>query len=347
MALLEIEDLVVRFHTRAGPVTAVDGASFGIDAGQTVGVVGESGSGKTVTSLAVMGMVPGRRTEIRAGRLLFDGEELLQLSKKDMRRRRGTDLAMVFQNPTTSLNPVVKIGKQITEALVAHERIGRSAAARRAEELLDRVGVPDPRRVMNGYPHRLSGGMCQRVMITVALALRPKLLIADEPTTALDVTIQAQVLEVLRELTRDSGTALILITHNLGVVAAMTERVNVMYAGRIVETASTQTLFRSPRHPYTVGLIRSVARSDRAPGKLVPIPGQPPDLVAEQVGCPFEPRCAWRLETCATVMPPLTPEHGGAADHLFACHNPVHPDEVLDGRPRRGAGTPAAAEVRG
>jgi peptide/nickel transport system ATP-binding protein len=335
MALLEIEDLVVRFHTRAGAVTAVNGVSFDVDAGQTIGVVGESGSGKSVTSLAVMGMVPGRKTEVTAGRLLFDGVDLLGLSNKEMRRRRGSDLAIVFQNPTTSLNPVVKIGRQITEALVAHERIGRSAAARRAENLLERVGVPDPRRVMTSYPHRLSGGMCQRVMIAVALALRPKLLIADEPTTALDVTIQAQVLEVLRELTRDSGTALILITHDLGVVAAMTGRVNVMYAGRIVETASTQALFASPRHPYTVGLIRSVARSDRAAGKLVPIPGQPPDLVGEQQGCPFEPRCAWRLETCRTVMPPLTAEPGAPADHLLACHNPVRADEVLAGTPRR------------
>jgi peptide/nickel transport system ATP-binding protein len=335
MALLEVEDLVVRFHTRAGAVTAVNGVSFDVDAGQTIGVVGESGSGKSVTSLAVMGMVPGRKTEVTAGRLLFDGVDLLGLTKKEMRRRRGSDLAIVFQNPTTSLNPVVKIGRQITEALVAHERIGRSAAARRAEELLERVGVPDPRRVMTSYPHRLSGGMCQRVMIAVALALRPKLLIADEPTTALDVTIQAQVLEVLQELTRDSGTALILITHDLGVVAAMTGRVNVMYAGRIVETASTQALFASPRHPYTVGLIRSVARSDRAAGKLVPIPGQPPDLVGEQRGCPFEPRCAWRLEICRTAMPPLTAEPGAPADHLLACHNPVRADEVLAGTPRR------------
>ncbi|MDX6533157.1 MAG: peptide/nickel transport system ATP-binding protein [Gaiellales bacterium] len=343
MALLEVEDLVVRFHTRAGPVLAVNGVSFDVDAGQTIGVVGESGSGKSVTSLAVMGMLPGRKTEVTAGGLMFDGEELLRLSKKEMRRRRGSDLAMVFQNPTTSLNPVVKIGKQITEALVAHERIGRSAAARRAEDLLDRVGVPDPRRVMGSYPHRLSGGLCQRVMIAVALALRPKLLIADEPTTALDVTIQAQVLEVLRELTRDSGTALILITHDLGVVAAMTERVNVMYAGRIVETATTPALFHSPRHPYTVGLIRSVARSDRAAGKLVPIPGQPPDLLSEQVGCPFEPRCEWRLEVCRTVMPPLVPEQG-ATDHLRACHNPVHADEVPAGRPLRVAAT--AGEVQ-
>jgi oligopeptide/dipeptide ABC transporter ATP-binding protein len=345
MALLEIEDLVVRFHTRSGAVTAVNGVSLQVDAGQTIGVVGESGSGKSVTSLAVMGMVPGRRTEVRAGRLRFDGDELLRLPKKEMRRRRGSDLAMVFQNPGTSLNPVVKIGRQITEALTAHERITRSAAARRAEELLDVVGVPDPRRVTASYPHRLSGGMCQRVMIAVALALRPKLLIADEPTTALDVTIQAQVLEVLRDLTRESGTALILITHDLGVVASMTERVNVMYAGRIVETASTETLFRSPRHPYTVGLIRSVARSDRAAGRLVPIPGQPPDLLADRPGCPFEPRCAWRLEVCTSVMPPLDAGPGDPPDHLFACHNPVRADEVIEGRPLRD-GAPAPAEAR-
>jgi peptide/nickel transport system ATP-binding protein len=325
MALLEVEGLAVRFRTRAGLAAAVDGVSVHVDAGETIGIVGESGSGKTVTSLAIMGMLPTRLTEVTARRLLFNGQELLHLPRQEMRRRRGRDLAMVFQNPTTALNPVLRVGRQITEALLAHSRIGRSAAARVAEGLLDQVGVPDPRRVMASYPHRLSGGICQRVMLATALALRPKLLIADEPTTALDVTIQAQVLELIREMTRDSGTAVILITHDLGVVAAMTTRVNVMYAGRTVETASTRTLFAAPRHPYTVGLIRSVARSDREAAPLVPIPGQPPDPLEQRIGCPFAPRCGRRLPRCETVEPPLLPAGHGGPDHLLACHNPLPP----------------------
>ena len=265
MALLEVEDLSVRFHTRAGIVRAVDGVSFTVNEGETVGLVGESGSGKSVTSLALMGMVAGRRTQVSARRLALSGVELLGLSAGDLRRRRGRDLAMIFQNPTSSLNPIVRISTQITEALVAHERLSRGRAHQRARELLSSVGISDVDRVLNSYPHRLSGGMCQRVMIAIALSLRPRLLIADEPTTALDVTIQAQVLELMRELTREAGTAVILITHDLGVVAAMAQRVNVMYAGRVVEAAATPNLFSRPRHPYTVGLLRSIVRSDLHP----------------------------------------------------------------------------------
>jgi oligopeptide/dipeptide ABC transporter ATP-binding protein len=334
MAMLDVEDLEVSFRTRAGRVQAVNGVTFSVEAGEVVGLVGESGSGKSVTSFALMGIVPGRRTEVTATRLALDGVELLELSERELRRRRGRDLAMVFQNPTSSLNPVVKLSKQITEALHAHERIGRKAAGRRAVELLAQVGIPDPERVLESYPHRLSGGMCQRVMIAIALALEPQLLIADEPTTALDVTIQAQVLEVMRELTRKAGTAMILITHDLGVVAAMAQRINVMYAGRVVESGPTNEIFSRPRHPYTVGLLESIARPDRDAGVgFAAIPGQPPDANALPPGCAFAARCAWRLERCATDRPELHADPGPAASHEFACHNPVNAAEADAGRP--------------
>jgi oligopeptide/dipeptide ABC transporter ATP-binding protein len=343
MALLEVENLAVRFRTRAGVVPAVNGVSFTVDAGETVGLVGESGSGKSVTSLALMGLVPGRRTEVTATRLALDGVELLGLREAELRRRRGRDVAIVFQNPTSSLNPVVRISKQITEALQAHEKVTRRAARTRAAQLLADVGIPDPARVLESYPHRLSGGMCQRVMIAIALALKPKLLIADEPTTALDVTIQAQVLEVMRTLTRESGTAMILITHDLGVVAATAQRVNVMYAGRIVESGAVADLFARPRHPYTVGLLRSIARPDRnAAGTLAAIPGQPPDPTALPSGCPFTPRCAWRLDRCAAEEPQLAADPS-RADQRFACHNPVTPSEAEAGRPLRAAPAGAGA----
>jgi peptide/nickel transport system ATP-binding protein len=334
VALLEVVDLTVRFKTSRGFIRAVNGVSLSVDAGETVGLVGESGSGKSVTSQAILGMLGSRFAEVPSGRVMFDGTDLLTLSQRDLRRRRGAELAMVFQNPVSSLNPVVRIGTQITEAIRAHEKVRRGAARARARELLEHVGVADPARVLESYPHRLSGGMCQRVMIAIALALRPRLLIADEPTTALDVTIQAQVLELMRQLTQESGTALILITHDLGVVAAVTSRVNVMYAGRIVERASTPTLFSEPRHPYTVGLMRSVARSDRDSDiPLAPIPGQPPDMSVEITGCPFAPRCQWVTDQCSVAMPELS----GPDDHVFACYNPVAAAEVAVGRPLNGA----------
>lgn len=334
MALLEVEDLAVQFRTRSGVVRAVKGVSFSVEAGEVVGLVGESGSGKSVTSLALMGITPGRHTEVTATRLRLDQTDLLSLSRAEYRRHRGRDLAMVFQNPTSSLNPIVRISKQITEALRAHESISGAEALRRSRDLLAKVGIADPDRVMNSYPHRLSGGMCQRVMIAIALALRPKLLIADEPTTALDVTVQAQVLEVLRELTREAGTAVILITHDLGVVAAMAQRVNVMYAGRVVEAGSTVDVFARPRHPYTVGLLHSVARSDRDSAiPLIPIPGQPPDPQASLEGCAFAPRCAWQLAQCATDLPLLQSDHSHEGGQRFACHHPVTAQEVTSGRP--------------
>ena len=337
MALLEVEDLSVRFHTRAGIVRAVDGVSFTVNEGETVGLVGESGSGKSVTSLALMGMVAGRRTQVSARRLALSGVELLGLSAGDLRRRRGRDLAMIFQNPTSSLNPIVRISTQITEALVAHERLSRGRAHQRARELLSSVGISDVDRVLNSYPHRLSGGMCQRVMIAIALSLRPRLLIADEPTTALDVTIQAQVLELMRELTREAGTAVILITHDLGVVAAMAQRVNVMYAGRVVEAAATPNLFSRPRHPYTVGLLRSIVRSDRDSGTIVPIPGQPPDPGVVSPGCAFVPRCAWRTERCVSVVPVFDRGPALGLDGGFACHNPVAVGELALRQPASSA----------
>jgi oligopeptide/dipeptide ABC transporter ATP-binding protein len=253
-----------------------------------------------------------------------------------MRAMRGRDLAMVFQDPMTSLNPVLRIGEQVEETIRAHRHGKEGANARaRAVELLRLVGIPAPERQLKRYPHQFSGGMRQRVMIAVALALRPKLLIADEPTTALDVTIQAQVLELLQELTSETGTALILITHDLGVVARMTRRVAVMYAGRILESAPTGVLFAEPKHPYTVGLLHSIPRLDAPPGSLRPIEGAPPDLHVVPPGCPFAPRCAWRLEVCWKEMPPLAPANGHAPEHLVACHNPATPAEVKLARPDR------------
>jgi peptide/nickel transport system ATP-binding protein len=322
--LLAVEDLSVRFQGPQGTVHAVRGASFEVEAGETVGLVGESGCGKSVTSLAVMGLLPRPAARIEGGRICFDGTDLLGLGPRAMRERRGRDIAMVFQDPATSLNPLRRVGGQITEALRAHRRLSADEADREAAELLERVGIADPGRVMRQHPFALSGGMRQRVMIAIAFGLRPKLLIADEPTTALDVTIQAQVLELLRELTQETGTGVVLITHDLGVVAAMTRRVHVMYAGTVVESAPTDALFAAPRHPYTAGLIRSVPRSDRAEAPVVPIPGQPPDLSEPPAGCAFAPRCARRLEHCPEVQPP----QAGPPEHEFACHNPV-PTEVL------------------
>jgi oligopeptide/dipeptide ABC transporter ATP-binding protein len=334
--LLTLEDLRVRFRTQEGPVFAVNGVSLDLDPGETVGLVGESGCGKSVTGLAVMRLLPAGRSCAIDGRIVFDGTDLLSLPESAMRARRGRDLAMVFQDPMTSLNPVLTVGEQLVETIRAHRRVGRRQAQTCAVELLDLVGIPSPGANMRSHPHRFSGGMRQRVMIAMALALSPKLLIADEPTTALDVTIQAQVLELLASLTAQSGTAAILITHDLGVIARMAQRTSVMYAGCIVESGPTPLLFAGPRHPYLVGLLRSMPRvdvDDDAAGNLVPIEGRPPDLRAEPLGCPFAPRCDRRLDVCAVRMPPLSPAGapnqaglvttGPRATHLVACHNPV------------------------
>jgi len=348
--LLRVDDLVVRFQTHEATVYAVNGVSFELQAGETLGIVGESGSGKSVTSLALTRLLPRPAGRVERGAVQFDGRDLLALDETELRRVRGEDIAMVFQDPLTSLNPVLTIGTQLTEGLLAHQHIGRRAANDRAIELLQMVGIPDGKRRLKSYPHQISGGMRQRVMIAMALALKPKLLIADEPTTALDVTIQAQVIEVIRQLTHDSGTSVLIITHDLGVVADMTQRIAVMYAGFIVETATTPELFAHPRHPYTVGLLNSISRIDvETPAALHPIEGAPPEQTREPVGCPFAPRCAWRLPICWTDNPALAPSVAGirvipsgpSATHLLACHNPAAADEAAAGRPIRDGFHPA------
>jgi oligopeptide transport system ATP-binding protein len=337
-AILSVEDLVVRFKTRGGIVYAVNGVSFDVREGETLGLVGESGCGKTVTSLAVMRLLPKGSASVPRGRVLFEGRNLLELRESAMRDIRGKEIAMIFQDPTTSLNPVLRIGKQLTETIRAHQRIGRVEARARAEELLAMVGIPASGRSISEYPHRFSGGMRQRIVIAIALALAPKLLIADEPTTALDVTIQAQILDILRELAKRSGAAMLLITHDLGVVASMTQRIAVMYAGFVVETASTDLIFAAPKHPYTVGLLHSIPRLEDEPTDLLAIEGMPPEQRREPVGCPFAPRCAWRIPACWTTNPSLRPVASSPAedtDHQVACHNPPTLEEADAGRPLR------------
>jgi peptide/nickel transport system ATP-binding protein len=325
MALLEVTDLVVHFGRRGQRVVrAVDGVSFTVDAGEVVGLVGESGCGKSVTSLAVMGLLP-RGSGVRvAGDAVFDGTNLLRMDQRSMRDIRGRDIAMVFQDPLSSLNPVVPIGIQVTEVLARHRWISGDEARDEAISLLDRVGIPDPNRRLKEYPHQLSGGMRQRALIAMAVACRPRLLIADEPTTALDVTIQAQILELLKGLVRESGTALIMITHDLGVVAGLCDSINVLYAGKVVETAERRELFARPRHPYTVGLLASIPRLDAVRGeKLTPIRGSVRDLLPWTEGCAFAPRCDRRVEECLAGAPSLS---GGG--HQYRCVNPTPPGAV-------------------
>jgi len=347
--LLTVQDLAVRFRTEEGTVHAVNRVSFQLDAAETLAIVGESGCGKSATSLAIMGLLPRTHATVAAGRILFAGTDLVGLPEKRMRKIRGRDISMMFQDPMTSLNPVLTIGRQLTEALAAHGRHGKAALRERAVELLRMVGIAEPERTVERFPHQLSGGMRQRVMLAIALALEPKLLIADEPTTALDVTIQAQVLALVADLTQRSGTAVLLITHNLGVVAAMTQRVLVMYAGYIVETAATAEIFDHPLHPYTVGLLHSLPRFDDPSGdSLVPIEGTPPDPYAPICGCPFAPRCAWRVEPCWTKNPALQATdtvEGSPAIHAVACHNTVTAAEAIAGRPMRAGFTQAPAPI--
>jgi oligopeptide/dipeptide ABC transporter ATP-binding protein len=343
MTLLSVRDLVVRFQTHEATIHAVNGVSFEMAAGETLGLVGESGCGKSVTSLAITQLLPAPAGRIEGGEILLNGRSLLGLPEAEMRSIRGTEIAMVFQDPLTSLNPVMTIGNQLTEGILTHQDLTPAQARARAVELLGMVGIADGQKRLGTYPHQLSGGMRQRVMIAIALSLKPKLLIADEPTTALDVTIQAQMIDLIKELTAQSGTAALLITHDLGVVADMTQRTAVMYAGYIVETAATPELYARPRHPYTIGLLNSIARIDREPAALRPIEGSPPDGTHAPEGCPFAPRCAWRLPTCWQEIPllaaddPMAPviTTGPAASHLVACHNPATPDEVIAGRPLR------------
>ena len=347
LPLLTVNDLSVEFSGRR-IVRAVRGLSYRIGPGESLGLVGESGSGKSVSALAVLGLLPRRIGRVTGGSVVFEGRELVGLREDSLRRVRGERIAMIFQDPLSSLNPVLTIGRQITEALETHRGMGRSQARRRSVELLEMVGIPDARGRVDNYPHQFSGGMRQRAMIAMALACEPALLIADEPTTALDVTIQAQVLDLLARLRRELGMAILLITHDLGVVAGFTDRLAVMYAGRVVEAGTTQEVLADPGHPYTIGLLRSLPRLDRPRQlELTPIPGSPPDLASELSGCPFAPRCAWRLPECWSTDPGLSPVHGadnGAAPgarHLAACLNPPTADEAAAGHPMRTGFTPA------
>jgi len=322
--LLSVEDLRVEFWTQRGTVHAVNGISFDIAPGETLGIVGESGCGKSVTSLALMGILP-RAGRITGGTAMFGDRDLFTLSDGELRRIRGRDIAMIFQDPMTSLNPVLTIGRQIREALEAHFDLGKGDANRRVADLLEQVGIPSPDIRLKDYPHQFSGGMRQRAMIAMALACEPKVLIADEPTTALDVTIQAQILDLLRRLVEDRETALILITHDLGVVAGMCERVNVMYAGMFMETGSADQLFSRPRHPYTLGLLQSVPRLDaERKTKLQPIEGSPRDMLRAPQACPFQPRCRFEVEQSSLEVPPLRELEPG---HMVACFNPVPVEE--------------------
>ena len=327
MALLSVRDLEVRFVTRRATVRAVNGVSFDLEAGETLGIVGESGCGKSVTSLAMLGILPKPAGRVTGGEVLFQDRDLLKLPDRELRRVRGRDIAMIFQDPMTSLNPVLTVGRQLTESLTTHLGMDKKVAAKEAADLLDRVGIPAAKSRLLDYPHQFSGGMRQRVMIAMAISCSPKVLIADEPTTALDVTIQAQILEVLSTLVREEGMALILITHDLGVVAGVCSRTNVMYAGRFVETASTQELFARPRHPYTLGLLKSVPRLDAARReRLEPIAGSPPSVTLDIQGCPFAPRCIYATQESRDSNPEL--RSIDRHDHMVACWNPV-PDSDL------------------
>ena len=327
--LLSIRDLTVEFSTEDGIVHAVDGVSYDVYPGETLGVVGESGSGKSVSVMSVLGLIPQPPGRIVKGEAAFKGRDLLKLSRRELQRIRGGDIAMVFQDPMTSLNPVLRIGFQISEAILAHQPdLSENAANERGIELLKLVGVPNPERRYEQYPHEFSGGMRQRAMIAMAIANSPSLLIADEPTTALDVTIQAQILEVLKAAQEETHAATILITHDLGLIAEMADRVVVMYGGRVVELGDVFTIFHSPRHPYTVGLMESLPRVTVDEDWLRPIPGQPPSLIHVPPGCAFHPRCflSQGRVPCRTEVPPLRPV--GERDHLSACHYA----EELEGR---------------
>jgi len=323
--LLKVTDLAVTFDSQEGEVHAVDGVSFAIAPGETVGLVGESGCGKSISALAILGLVRMMSNSTIGGSVEFMGRDLLALPEREVRRVRGRDMAMIFQDPVTSLNPVLSIERQMTEGIENHLGVSHSDAVKRSIELLETVGIPKAAERLHDYPHQFSGGMRQRVMIAIALSCNPKLLLADEPTTALDVTIQAQILHLMKQLSRDYGAAIMLITHDLGVVAGMTERILVMYAGRIVESATAKELFGHPHHPYTVGLLRSVPRLDE-PRKttLQSIEGLPPDLAHLPRGCAFGQRCVLRSEQCRLERPELTPTTPG---RLSAC---FHSDQLVE-----------------
>jgi peptide/nickel transport system ATP-binding protein len=322
--LLEVRDLKTHFRTARGRVRAVDGVSFTLERGKTLGVVGESGSGKTILSRSIMGLLPKSNVE-RSGSVVFEGEELINLTNKEMRHLWGAEMAMVFQDPMTSLNPVMKIGKQITEGLTLHLGMREKDAMATAERLLNDVGIPEPKRRLEEYPHQLSGGMRQRVTIAIALACGPTLLFADEPTTALDVTVQAQILDLLADQQRDRNMSMILVTHDLGVVAGRTDDIAVMYAGRLVEKAPTAVLFSEMRMPYTEALLKSIPKLENpSHTKLQIIGGRPPDLVNPPKGCPFSPRCPYATDKCRQEEPPLV--EAETPGHVYACWFPVGSD---------------------
>ena len=329
--LMEVKDLSTRFHTQEGIVYAVNGINYTLNEGETLGIVGESGSGKSVQSLSIMGLIPSPPGKIESGTVMFRGRDLLKLSKEEMRMVRGAEIAMIFQDPMTSLNPVLTIGRQITEALQLHLGMNSSQARERAAELLTMVGIPLAEKRLDDYPHQFSGGMRQRAMIAMALSCNPQLLIADEPTTALDVTIQAQIIELVKRLRDKIGMAIIWITHDLGVIAGLADTIQVMYAGFIVERGPVAEIFKDTRHPYTLGLRGSIPRIDRRGERLDPIEGAPPDMRREPKGCPFAPRCIYRIDRCTEEMPPLIPVESGHPDHVSACWV-----DVRKGVPERG-----------
>ena len=315
--LLDVRDLRTQFATNEGIVKAVDGVSFHLDEGEVLGLVGESGCGKSVSALSLMRLIPDPPGRIMGGQAFFEGRDLFSLSESQMRQVRGSQISMIFQEPMTSLTPVLSIGRQLRESLELHLNMTKQQSNQRAVEMLEMVGIPNSARRINDYPHQLSGGQRQRVMIAIALSCNPKLLIADEATTALDVTIQAQILELMKDLTEQIGTAVIIITHNLGVVARYADRVNVMYAGKIRETGRSDDIYENPKHPYTVGLLNSVPRLDvPADRKLEPIRGDVPNLMALPEGCAFRDRCDWAVEQCGIEDPPIEEVHPG---HGSAC----------------------------
>ena len=320
--LISVRDLRTYFYTHEGVVRAVNGVSFDARAGETVALVGESGCGKSVTSLSIMRLVADPPGKIVSGEVMFEGENLLLMDGQELRRIRGGEIAMIFQEPMSSLNPVLTIEEQIAESIMWHQGISRLEARERVIELLEQVGISDPQRRLNQYPHEFSGGMRQRVMIAIAMSCVPKLIIADEATTALDVTIQSQILDLLKSLADQFGVTLILITHNLGVVARYADRINIMYAGRIIERGATTQIFRNPSHPYTRGLLRSIPRVDQVRGQLLEtIEGQPPDLIDLSDGCPFMPRCRYAMDVCAERFPDETTIAEGHYTACFAAGN--------------------------
>ena len=325
--ILQVKDLVTSFDTDAGELTAVNGVSFGVAAGQTLAIVGESGCGKSVTSLSIMGLLAKPAGTIRSGSIQFEGQELVGASQADLQNLRGNRMAMIFQEPMTSLNPAFTVGEQIIEGLMRHLPLSRAQASERALEMLQKVRIPAPQKRMNDYPHQLSGGMRQRVMIAMALSCNPKLLIADEPTTALDVTIQAQILELMRALQEETQTAIILITHDLGVVAEVADQVVVMYAGQVVEQALVQALFDKPQHPYTVGLLGSIPQLDEVQERLASIEGQVPNPLNRTAGCAFAQRCPFAQDNCKVQTPSLTEISPG---HWSAClRAPLHAETLM------------------